>query len=397
MTKNSNKFTFHNIIKYLFFVGTFVVSFLTLFVIVMSTIKANNFKSAIIFSHPSITNILILIVFFINITQYKDNKIYYWLAFTALISSCITLIFSSSEMASNIDLLLNKENLFNFFFRLHQIILPSLYLIFYIFLDNSNMFKKKRSLLISFLYPLIYIVIVQFLSTIQQNENDSAISELNLNSFYTLQGLIFNILKIFFLFLPLTPTILGLSFLKEEIMKNQKIKMLFLSLGIFLIFFPLSGLWYAPVLNEKTFKEITDTGFANQVSYRYKFKQTSSTTDKLLKNNLTLSSDKFVPLDKIQKNFQTNSAASANSNNFVPSTALVPTQNTTPPTSVLKERRNNFFRILVDYEPISNDELVFIQQNWNEILKQGTYTFNETKYKISYKSSNNSYLRKHQR
>ncbi|WP_349401839.1 putative membrane protein [Candidatus Phytoplasma solani] len=101
-------------------------------------------QTPFIFSHPTITNILILVVFFMNLAKYKDNKIYYWITLTTLISATITLIFSSDEMASNIKLLIDRDNIFNYFFRLHKIILPSLYLIFYIFLDKNTLFKKKK-------------------------------------------------------------------------------------------------------------------------------------------------------------------------------------------------------------------------------------------------------------
>ncbi|CCP88686.1 hypothetical protein S231_02290 [Candidatus Phytoplasma solani] len=92
------------------------------------------FKLLLFFSHPNITNILIIVILFMNLAKQTDNKVYYWVCLTALISAVITLIFASSEMASNVDLLINKDDIFNYFFRLHKIILPSLFFNFLYFL-----------------------------------------------------------------------------------------------------------------------------------------------------------------------------------------------------------------------------------------------------------------------
>ncbi|WP_349401840.1 putative membrane protein [Candidatus Phytoplasma solani] len=61
---------------------------------------------------------------------------------------------------------------------------------------------------------------------------------------FSIKGFIFNILKIGFLFLPLTPSVLGITFIKEEVMNKSKFRTTFLCVGIFLITVTLGGFWY---------------------------------------------------------------------------------------------------------------------------------------------------------
>ncbi|MBP5836049.1 hypothetical protein [Candidatus Phytoplasma meliae] len=372
---SNNKLNFDSIIKTLFFVGTFIVSFVTAVIIFVAAMNDNNTALPLFFSHPTITNVLIIIVFFMNIANYKDNKVYYWFILTALISSCITLILSAGKMSQDIELLMDRKDIANYFFRLHQIILPMLYLIFYIFLDKHSL-SKKRSLLFIFVYPLIYVIAVQILSNLKGAKG----VQVDLSFFASHESILFNVLKIGFLFLPLTPSVLGVTYLKQEVSNKPKLKTSFLAVGSFLIFLALSGFWYPFPFDPSTFKSFNNKVFAERTAKRYNvdIKLNGDSQKPSTYNNSSSSTP--------QRDSNSNNSVN-NSNNS--SSSLHSTTQRNPYAKPNKIFNNSYLNREVD-----SQEYNYIYNNWDLLYANNfKYNYDQKQYVLNYDERNLKFYR----
>ncbi|MFG6084503.1 hypothetical protein [Candidatus Phytoplasma solani] len=221
-----------------------------------------------------------------------------------------------------------------------------------------------------------------------------------MKNFFTPQGFIFNILKIGFLFLPVTPSVLGITFIKEEFSNKHNLKKAFLILGNCLIIVTLGGFWYPFPFAKNTFDTFNNKTFANELMASY------------YKEKIVIEDYSEQPAE--ETNTETPTPPLATNGKTQGANAPTPTTPTTPttdgqsqqgtnnkPTSTSNNNNSGAPNIIYKdrfmQEKASTQEINYVQQNWNQIKNNDNhYEFDGRKRKLFYDIRNKCWFRKTQ-
>ncbi|WP_341266519.1 hypothetical protein [Candidatus Phytoplasma fraxini] len=259
------------VLETIIFVGTFIIGGFTLVINIMAAAQTGDgIQSAVLFSYaPNISNILIIIVFFMYLQVHLHNsKIYKLLTFIALIFSTYVFLDGAKIISNRMNILMDRNDATNFFFRLQRLILPALYLIFYFTMDASSNIDKKK-LFIIFISPFVYIVSLEFskMMGILSSYSTSSNQKLTLNRLLKCDFLLPFVTVIIFSFLSVMLSVVGLCFLKKEfIVNNKSVRSGLQVLGICLIAVSLGGFWYPSLLDGQLFKKLSSSEFRDNIA-----------------------------------------------------------------------------------------------------------------------------------
>ncbi len=242
MKSNSNKIDFKKISELIFFIGSFFMSGFIVAILIAASIDCNGLSSYFLFDYMCVFVFLCFITFFIHITKFKNNKIHSWINLITLITGCMSYIKYSPEIASNNDLFFNRYNTFCYLYRLLIMILPFLFIFYYLCLAKDVPSSKIKNIVI-LLYPIIYIVSKTMLIDFLTNQ-DIQIKGVFGSMGGNVKDIIFNILKLYSRFLLLIPCVLGILLVKKEILNKEQIQLVLIYIGCGLVALSFGSFWY---------------------------------------------------------------------------------------------------------------------------------------------------------
>ncbi|MGI3136172.1 MAG: hypothetical protein ACN23H_01140 [Candidatus Phytoplasma vitis] len=254
MKSNSNKIDFKKISELIFFIGSFFMSGFIIVILITASIECKGLSSYFLFDYISIFSFLCFITFFIHITKFKNNKIHSWINLITLITGCMSYIKYSPEIASNHDLFFNRYNTFCYLYRLLIMILPFLFIFYYLCLAKDVPSSKMKNIVI-ICYPIIYIVSKTILLDFLTNKS-LKIENALLSMGGDVHTIIFNILKLYSRFLLLIPCVLGILLVKKEILNKEKIQLALIYIGCSIVALSFGGFWYPCPFKKEVMKTL---------------------------------------------------------------------------------------------------------------------------------------------
>ncbi|AYJ01441.1 hypothetical protein CWO85_02975 [Candidatus Phytoplasma ziziphi] len=255
MKPNSSKLDFKKISELIFFIGSFFMSGFVGVILIVSSINCDGLVSKFLFDYICIFVFLCFITFFIHITKFKNNKIHSWVNLITLITGCMSYIKHSPAIATNNDLFYNRTNPFSYLYRLLILILPFLFIFYYLCLAKDVPPSKKKIFVIV-CYPLIYIISKTLILDIFIHESIKwkGIGSLGMGN--KTSDIIFNILQLYSRFLLLIPCVLGILFMKKEILNKEKIHLILVYIGCGLVALSFGGFWYPFPFKQNVMKRL---------------------------------------------------------------------------------------------------------------------------------------------